>query len=828
MSYACRVACLAVVCCAGVADLPAQVLLSDLQARRGRPGPVSQAVELPGAAQWLVRPTPEQPEFVQKAAFVGNDRLATVSSDGAVLFWKAGDLTLDHKTEAIEVARGKLLDLRSDPTGKCLALVTARGAALVEDGRAIQCAFEGKTQASFAAVSPDCRRVAWTGSGAQRGRVQVVEIATGKVVANVPDAGMPTCVAFSGDGKQVFVYDARGKTFRAFSAADGAPQDAPFQPGFHTVAIVASPDGKYIAAGGQLGLQVHDLTAGKTVLKLDDPALDFAFGNGVIYWARGIYRGQRGGAAAWDRAAGRAAAAPAMGSQSCLGLSADGSLLLAAGSGYRPSIWRLNPTGPALLAGQHVRAVVAVLLPSADVAVSADQDGRILRWTLADGKPHVVAEAPTPSGLKCLERLGRGDRLAAAGPDGTVRLFKIGDLAAAGDLSTGLFRINGLASTPDGQQLAVAGQALNAGPAARPFQLATLKVADGKPAMTQHELAMACHAIAFSPDGTRLAMALGYPRGQPGWGMLSLVEIDGAQRKGYGDPVGDPFGIAWTSDGELLLVAGPEAKLTAVDGRTGRAAFELAVAAEGMARAVATSPDGTLMAAATDGGLVRVWERATRTEVFSGRLHGAAVTALAFSPDAAILLSGAADGSLVHVTLKAQVAAAGKPSDLDALWQRLGAQDWQTAGQAAAAMQSAGAKAVSYIKASVQAAQIPPETQRQIAQWIEQLGDERFSQRKEATQALQEMGYRPLGLLRQAASEAQGEKLARIRQLIDAIEKATVELTEQQRREIRAADILRQIGSAEARGLLMQWSQGAEGAPLTRAAEAAVKALDAN
>ncbi|MEV4510133.1 pentapeptide repeat-containing protein [Dactylosporangium sp. NPDC049525] len=144
------------------------------------------------------------------------------------------------------------------------------------------------------------------------------------------------------------------------------------------------------------------------------------------------------------------------------------------------------------------------------------------------------------------------------------------------------------------------------------------------------------NAVAWSPDGTRLASGSGDYSVRV-WGAVTGAER--LQLVGHTDWVRS---VAWSPDGTRLASGGDDGSVRVWDAVTGAERLQLAVHA-GSVGAVAWSPDGTGLAAAGDNG-VRVWDAVTGAERL--QLAGAAdsVSAVAWSPDGTGLAAGGYGG----------------------------------------------------------------------------------------------------------------------------------------------------------------------------------------
>jgi len=141
-------------------------------------------------------------------------------------------------------------------------------------------------------------------------------------------------------------------------------------------------------------------------------------------------------------------------------------------------------------------------------------------------------------------------------------------------------------------------------------------------------------AVAWSPDGTRLATASS--DGVRLWDPTTGHQL--ATLTGHTDGV---RAVAWSPDGTRLATAGDDRQVRLWDLTTGDHLTTLTGHTGGV-RAVAWSPDGTRLATAGDGE-VRLWDPATGDHLTTLIGHTGELSAVAWSPDATRLATASYD-----------------------------------------------------------------------------------------------------------------------------------------------------------------------------------------
>ncbi|MFW6163799.1 MAG: family 16 glycoside hydrolase, partial [Planctomycetota bacterium] len=156
------------------------------------------------------------------------------------------------------------------------------------------------------------------------------------------------------------------------------------------------------------------------------------------------------------------------------------------------------------------------------------------------------------------------------------------------------------------------------------------------------------HAVAFSPDGTRLASG---SSDKSVW----LWDVAAVKTLWKRQPLGCYDGLAFTPDGKTLACGGYADTLHLLDAATGETLRELS-GHEGRIRGLAVSPDGSMLAGASEDHTVRLWDIATGTLRHTLAGHTDQVWTVAFSRDGALVASGGND-----TTVRLWDARAGRP-----------------------------------------------------------------------------------------------------------------------------------------------------------------------
>jgi WD40 repeat protein len=673
------------------------------------------------------------------------------------------------------------------------------------------------------AFSPDGTRLAF---GGRDTLIRVRELFTGKELHAWDGQSSGTeSLAYTPDGKALVAYG-RGKC-RVVDAATGKEirhwNDAcePF---------AFSPDGKTVALGGvDSGIHVREVATGKEAPRLDGPQLPGTRESRAAHCAafspdgRFLAVGELTDTVRlWEVATGREVyrSRPLRHGIECLAFSPDGKTL-AVGAWQRILLWQAA-TGKELIPSVGQSPVIARLTFDprgrylATVAGDENEDD-VLLWEPTSGKDVRRLAQTDPRGL-AFSPVGR--TLAVSGRDG-VRFWDPETGASTQDWKGPERGVFGVAFSPDGRIVASVGADGN---------LYQRDARTGKELSRQHVGNPHFTALSFCPQGSSLVvvdrtdstvrfqeLATGRElRRFTAWAERGRVSPDSRFLAATGE-------IVRTGTSETVHPAG--VRLWDLEARRGPRPLALSV--RGM-DPLAFSPDGRLLAVDERNGQLDLLEVASGKLVRSIPKDRADVFAGAFSPDGRLLATShwdqtatvwdvtgrAADGQLRTAPLTDWQA--------ELLWSDLASAEAGKAHQAVWALVAAPRQSVPLLARRLRARKdaAPAETARLIAT----LGSPSFAERERASEELAKRGeLATTALLKVLSGGPDAEVRRRAEILLDKLDGLAADA--EQLRELRAAMVLEQVGTAESRRALEELARGDPQARLTREARESLRRL---
>jgi WD40 repeat protein/DNA-binding SARP family transcriptional activator len=547
---------------------------------------------------------------------------------------ETGERVLEFKGHDID-----LNDVQFSPDGSQLASTGDDGKLKVWDPETGQlvAAMSGAFSARGPSFSADGSLVA----AAWGEEVRVFALPSKRVLVDIPtEDGYAT--ALSPDGKRLAIISERSAVF------DIRTGKKVFALGGHGWAISWSPDGRYVATGGEQGVRVWDAETGKLRHTL------FAHGGSL-------------GGVAWSPDSSRLVTGGSDGTVKVWGLELTGvrQLFSLSAHGTRSGVLGVtfSPDGSRVMAGDLAVSAVSIWnlgtdgdaewgnLPSSGGAGARFMpDGRRLVASSGHGSALTIWDLQT---RRALQRIGpTSDRFRfhsfAINPDGRSIAAGGGladgndfggEVARAWDIASGeeLYRVRHgwdvmeVGFSPDGEYMVSAGWS------------AASKIVDrsGRVVSILKEPGFNQSGARFSSDG-RFVVTASFE------GLQTRMRIWDWRRREVVRTIDDDVSKLWPSldvdpTGSRVVAAGPEGAVDIWDATSGTRVAVLGGPSGGVNRAV-FSPDGQRVATASDDGAVRLFDADSGQELLVLRGSGCSVRDVAFSSDGKKLASTDCDG----------------------------------------------------------------------------------------------------------------------------------------------------------------------------------------
>eukprot|EP00198_Chlamydomonas_reinhardtii_P000796 XP_001690131.1 flagellar associated protein [Chlamydomonas reinhardtii] len=469
--------------------------------------------------------------------------------------------------------------------------------------------------------------------------------------------GVSACVSWSPDGATLASASWDG-TLRLFDTGSGECIAVLLGHEGKAKCVEWSPSGRMLASGGEdKAVRLWDAVSGECVAALQGHEEDV---NAVAWSADGqsIASGANDQTIrVWDVAAGTCIATlPPQGFKvSTVAWSRDGRRL-ASGGGYMDVedtsvvVWDVAAAQPeAILVGHEMHVDGVAFSPDGAVLASASHDATVRLWSLPDAQLLTVLHHHSqPVTAVAWSRDGR--TLATSSWDKTLALVDVASGQVAATLEGHMNLPFDCKWSPDNKSLASCGKSGKCRIWTIP-ELATPAAAAAADAKSAAAIAsagvghsQAVLAVAWSPDGTRLASASSDATARV-WearsGVCSLRLEAGAAEGGaeeHGARQTSVNSVAFSPDGKLLAT-GSNSKAVRLYAADSGALLAVLEGHQFFVQCVRFSPCGRYLASSGWDGLVLLWDVASGQQAAALEGHTDRVLGLAWSPDSRLLAS---------------------------------------------------------------------------------------------------------------------------------------------------------------------------------------------
>jgi RNA polymerase sigma factor (sigma-70 family) len=450
---------------------------------------------------------------------------------------------------------------------------------------------------------------------------------------------------------------------------------------------------------------------------------------------------------------------------------------------------------------------------------------------LSSGPPRLQLQYQSVVGS--LAWSANGKQVAIGTQDGTIHVVDTADGKEIVSFVVGTDS-GEIAFSPDGKQLAI----LQKGPVVSVWDTSTGKALQKRGGAITHKPSR----LAFLPDGSTI-MGVG-PGSLYQWGWWSAKAMGSGGTEGFAAIAPDGLVSGWcdavgqcrfyTYDANnpnwrlatlqvgpaRCISFGPGGKFLAVGGGDKNVQVWDLPARKPIAKfseldkpadKLAFSADGkTLAAVAGANDPIHVWDIARRSLRCRLNHNRSAVSLLALSPDGTRLATAAASSNIVYVwsTLPRLLGRTGRPRELAAeefasLWTELGTNDPDKADAAWRTLGAAGDNAVPLLRERIRAVAVPAVDRKRIESLIGELDAEKFATREQASKELLAIGELAIVPLQRVLEKPPSEETrARAATILKKL--GELSWTPDRQRVLDALELLEQVGTSMATGLLQE------------------------